>query len=365
MRIYADNKAFQYSGRIDFDDPKAPVLVYACSYVKAVFTGRNIKAILSNRHNCYTNYMGVIIDGEQRRITLDDDRDEHIYSLAEGLDDGEHELILFKRMDGGAHYVVFGGLILDEGAVIKKPYSDVPERRIEVIGDSVSCGEVCEALDCLESPDPENNHGQFSNGWFSYSWQVARNLGADLHDTSQGGISLFDGTGWFNGPDDLRGVESTYKYLEYNPPLGLKEWDFKKWIPHVVVLAFGQNDANPVNFMEDNYDGAEADRWREGYKNFILNLQKLYPGVTVICTTTLLMHHPNWDKAIDQVVKELNMAAVYAGKQPLVHHFMYKRNGAATPGHPRIPEHDEMAAELTACIKSLGQDIWKDRYYAY
>ena len=42
-----------------------------------------------------------------------------------------------------------------------------------------------------------------------------------------------------------------------------------------------------------------------------------------------------------------------------VYHFMFKRNGAATPGHPRISEQYEMAEELTAFISSLGDDIWE------
>ena len=43
-----------------------------------------------------------------------------------------------------------------------------------------------------------------------------------------------------------------------------------------------------------------------------------------------------------------------------MHHYMYKRNGAGTPGHLRIPEAEEMAEELTAYIESLGDGIWNE-----
>ena len=38
--IEADDPMLQYSGRIDDGDPKAPVLIYAASWVKMIFTGR-------------------------------------------------------------------------------------------------------------------------------------------------------------------------------------------------------------------------------------------------------------------------------------------------------------------------------------
>ena len=58
-------------------------------------------------------------------------------------------------------------------------------------------------------------------------------------------------------------------------------------------------------------------------------------------------HKVMWDKAIDEVVSELKAEGLDA------HHFMFRRNGAATPGHPRYPEHTEMAQELSAFIKTI------------
>ena len=37
-----------------------------------------------------------------------------------------------------------------------------------------------------------------------------------------------------------------------------------------------------------------------------------------------------------------------------VTHFIFQRGGAATPGHLRIPEAEEMAEELSAYIERLG-----------
>ena len=42
-----------------------------------------------------------------------------------------------------------------------------------------------------------------------------------------------------------------------------------------------------------------------------------------------------------------------------VKHFLYSRNGCGADGHPRIPEDERMAAELTAYLASFGPDLWQ------
>ena len=73
---------------------------------------------------------------------------------------------------------------------------------MEVFGDSVSCGEVSEALEYVGKPDPEHD-GEYSNSWYSYAWMTARMLNAQIHDIAQGGIALLDGQGWFHEPDQI------------------------------------------------------------------------------------------------------------------------------------------------------------------
>ena len=74
---------------------------------------------------------------------------------------------------------------------------------------------------------------------------TARRLHAEIHDVAQGGIPLLDGTGWFAAPDYL-GMESVYDKITYNPQLGeSRQWDFSAYVPHVVIIALGQNDNHP------------------------------------------------------------------------------------------------------------------------
>lgn len=349
MYISPEDGRLQYSGRIDFEVPEAPVFIYAASSVRLRFRGTRILVELANRRVYWTNEMGYFLDGVQGKIRLSSGEARQCYPIGENLEDTEHELLLFKRMDA-CHIVTFYGFEVSEGAVVLPP-PNKPKRRIEVFGDSVSCGEVSEAVDFVGKEDPEHD-GEYSNSWYSYAWMTARALHTELHDTSQGGIALLDGTGWFGEPDSI-GMKSCYDKLLYNPQLGtVKQWDFTRYVPHVVIVALGQNDSHPDDYMAKDYDGSRAICWRTHYRAFVERMMEIYPKSQIILTTTLLCHDASWDRAIGEVCGEIGSARV--------HHFLYQRNGAGTPGHPRIPEAEEMAEELTGYIQSLGEEIWED-----
>ncbi len=347
MQIAPNHEYLQYCGRIDFDDPMAPVMVFPCSFVRMKFTGNTLKVALKNKQAYWDNYMGYILDGEQGRFLLPLEEMCHMEIPVE-KEKEEHEILLFKRMDS-CHTVTFFGFSIGEGEhILELP--PLPDRKIEVYGDSVSAGEVSEAVEFAGKEDPEHN-GEYSNSWYSYAWLAARKLGAQIHDIAQGGIALMNNTGWFCEPDYI-GMECVYDKISYHPDLGeIKKWDFKRYTPHVVILAIGQNDSHPVDFMKENPRGDMAEKWRRHYQDFVLKLRSVYPMAAIILTTTVLNHAKEWDDAIEEVCFSLG--------DKKVHHFLYRDNGCKTPGHIRIPEAEQMAEELSAYIDSLGDEIWR------
>lgn len=341
MLIKPDCPKLQYCGRIE-EYEAAPVMVFPCSFVKIKFTGQKLAVILENHQAYWDNYMGYILDGEQGRILLAQSGKQKYEIELEGPVQ-EHEFMLFKRMDACHHVTFYGFELEDESQVLDLP--EPPQRKIEVYGDSVSAGEVSEAVSYVGKEDPEHN-GEYSNSWYSYAWLTARRLNAQIHDIAQGGVALLDRTGWFCDPDYV-GMETVWDKVRYNPQLSeASEWDFSRYTPQLVIVAIGQNDSHPVDFMAQDYDGEQSGKWREHYRVFLKNLRGRYPDAQIICCTTLLCHDKAWDDAIDQVCRELG--------DERVSHFLFRRNGCGTPGHLRIPEAEEMAEELSAYIESLG-----------
>ena len=124
------------------------------------------------------------------------------------------------------------------------------------------------------------------------------------------------------------------------------EWDFSKYTPDIVIVAIGQNDSHPDDYMKTDYEGEKAKNWRTHYRQFLAKLRETYPDAWIVCCTTLLQHDIGWDMSISQAVQDLG--------DKKVSHCVFQRNGKATPGHLRIPEAEEMAKELCQHIRALG-----------
>lgn len=366
--ITPDNPMLQYSGRLGYTENNEPELIYPCSYVKWHFRGTSTAVIVSVKRFYWDAFAGVIIDARQATLRLTEGEFQRI-ELGRDMVDADHMVTLFKRQDA-CNIITIHGIVVNKGAELDI-CPEKPERRIEVYGDSVSAGEVSEAVHCIAQPDPEGHEGCYSNSWYSYPWITARKLKAEIHDIAQGGIALMPGTGWFSGPDYV-GLEQTYDKVKYYPDLAnASEWDFSRYIPHVVIVAVGQNDANPVDFMKEDIEGERAEVWRKHYRQFILKLREKYPKALIICATTVLCHDSAWDESIERVVKALNggIEANVGGEVPVsgndsegdrrIRHFLYMNNGKGTPGHIRIPEAEMMAMELSNYINSFGDSVWE------
>lgn len=345
--VPADDPCLRYMGRIDFSDPRAPIFLYASSCVFLRFAGTGLSVILKNKRLFYRNFVGFSIDGRAPgRAEITRDGEAVRLELASGLENREHEAVLFKRMDS-CHQFEFYGFLLNSGSRVL-PALPLPERKLEFYGDSVTCGEVCEAVEYVGKQDPAHN-GEYSNAWYSYAMIAARKLNAQVHNVSQGGIALLDGAGYFCEPKAL-GMESCYDKLNYNPQLGpLTEWDFSRYTPQAVVVAVGQNDAHPEDYIRT--DAARRRSWKEHYKALVRNLRGRYPEALLLLTTTILFHDSAWDDCIGEAAQEL--------ADPRAVHFLYGRNGSGTPGHIRIPEAEEMAGELSGYLESLGDSVWR------
>lgn len=363
-------------GRTTSDSPAYQTWSFPYTQVHFHCTGTTVGARLVHHWGYGDIHLGAIIDGMQVKAPVPIDAAHDAISLtngypsrtdpngtalaerqpvdiilAEHLPNIEHDVIIFKRQDEGNARFDMHGVLIDDEATITAPAEPMPDRRIEFYGDSVTCGERCEAICYTGQADPDVDLSGYSNAWHSYAAVTARNLNAQAHLVSQGGASLIDGIGWFHAPDYL-GLESIWDRAAYNPELGATpQWDFSRYTPHVVVVAIGQNDAHPYDFMAEDYSGGQARHWRQRYIDFVHALRRVYPNALIVLTTTILQHDPAWDRAIDEVCDTM--------ADPRVRHFMYLRNGTATPGHPRISEQREMAMELTSYLRSFGPELWR------
>jgi len=338
-----------YSGRIDYSNPLAPIFIFPASSVSMLFTGPKLKILVKNNHSYHDNYLGYILDGVQKKIHLSNDKILQEITLTSELQgDKVHEIILFKRQDGCHEFTFCGFIISSESEVAI--FFKKPRRCMEFYGDSAAAGELIEDIDYKERQEFKHN-GEYSNAWYSYAMVTARNLKTNINIIAQAGIALLDNTGRFNVQGSI-GMESIYDKLHFNPDIGnITKWDFEKYTPQVVVIDIGQNDAVPEDYMKEDRKGVRATNWKRHYREFVLNIRRKYPNAFVVLTTTIMNHHPSWDRAIGLICQEINDENIV--------HFLYSCNGRGTPLCTRIWSAEQMSFELSIFLKSFGTRIWE------
>lgn len=345
MKILHNDEKVLYMGRRDVTDSETR-LYYAGSQAIVKFRGTRLSVTFNSTAFWGRLQLGTVIDGQMGGVPLtyeNNGRDVTV-TVAENLTDGEHTAVIYKRHAGNQSLSI-KAFETDGEFLAPDP---LPKLKIEVYGDSVCAGEVIEAQGFEGKCDPENHESAYDNVWNSFVMQTARSLDAQIHNICQGGIALFDGTGYFHMPDYI-GLESVYDKTCYFPEAGeITGWDFGKYIPDIVIIAIGQNDKHNGKTDKDDIDIAVPEvrsQWKTGYIKMVRELARHYGDAKFVLTTTILMHDPEWDNAIEEIKNELCGMGIKA------YHNLFSRNGAATPGHPRLSEHNEMAAELTGFIR--------------
>lgn len=338
-----------YVGRIDHTNPDAPVFYWAGSMVSFGFTGLTLHLQIENHSLCPNASVGYILDGKESKLMLSSTSAQpESYAIhVEG--NGTHTFTLFKRMDG-VHYFSLHGISLAKKCDLVPLHRD-KKMLLEFIGDSITAGAVCEAVDNVGREDPPNYDYTYDNAWHSYAMQTARLLNADVHLVAQGGAAMLDGTGYFDNGN--LGMETIYDKLCYLPNAPkMTPWDFSKYRPDFVIVAIGQND-HCIGGVENQIPTeAEEECWLASYTGMIERLMTVYPSARFILTLTLTKHDDYWERLLDK-------AAVLLASDRILR-FRFTRSGKATSGHPRIPEQCEMACELAEYIRESVEEFIRD-----
>ncbi|MCW8128619.1 SGNH/GDSL hydrolase family protein [Microbulbifer halophilus] len=331
-RVDADAEALQYTGRIDFSDRKAPLLSWPGSSIEANFTGTSLALVLDDEQG--NNYYNVIVDGNRRHpFVLQAKKGEHRYEIGYGLSPGKHSLEIVKRTEGAEGATAFKGLLLSDDARLLPP-PERPERRMEIYGDSISCGMGNEGAD-----NGRDDLASEKNNYWAYGSVAARRLDAELHTICRSGIGIM--VSWF--PFTMP------QYYDQLSAVGDNDsrWDFSRWTPDVVVINLFQNDSWLID-REKRLDPIPSDKERiQAYVDFVRSIRAKYPEAQIICALGSMDATANdkWPDYIRAAVKQ--MRSEFDDEKLATLFFDYTGYGQ----HPRIAQHVANGEKLAAFIK--------------
>lgn len=314
-------------GRVEFIDG-ALMLPWSAAGLTVRFVGSSIAftfldyTSVSAEHECIA--LRLEVDGVPTKACISSG---HEAVFADGLEDGEHIARLLQASEA-----VFP-LRLNEIQIVGKnpeilPYSREYDLKLEVIGDSITCGYgVYGKRPCFAAFEQDATR--------AYAFMTGERLNADTRLVSWSGRGLVKAcTG-----ERLELFGDFFLWKARSKNYG--EYDFSTWQPDVVVVNGGTNDyAGGVREPDIN----------EGIRGFYQLIRSVYTKAKIVFFYGAM---GQWfDDAYKSVVAELNES------DPNVYYFPTARITEDTDevggnGHPSYIAHERMARELTAAIKSI------------
>lgn len=332
--IKPSDKHIQYVGRISFKNPESPAFTYPGTQIKACFEGTSLKMVAKPMSGYF---MAQIDTGEPFKVSFNAPLDS-IVTLATALPNGIHEVKLMYAIEGYQRKPEFRGFILEKGKQLVEP-SALPERKIEFVGNSITCGYG------IESINPNNGYqDETENHYYTYAARTARALNAQHTAIARSGIGIYRNyAGPKEGNENCMPNEYDYTQLYDHT----EAWDFSRYTPDVVCINLGTNDTSTQPY--------DYKRLENGYRNFLKKVRNYYPKAKIVYLTGTMMSGEALEdvkKALDKVVDEANKA----GDKEVYRFDMTPQTGDLGMGadwHPSLWQQEKMAGELTAYLRSL------------
>ena len=327
------NANSRYVGR--FDQGKdyvasPPRCAWSGSSVTVRFSGTGLNVILDESS-----------DSDAYEIVLDDApagvlfprSGSHRYAVyplpPTGALPGPHTITLVKRTEAFVGNTQFDGFEVSSGGrFLSAPPS--AKRRIEVIGDSISCGYGNEAPN-----EKEHFDAKTENAYLTYGAIAARRLNADFVCIAWSGRLMWP----TNTMDEVYG-----RTLPTDPS---SRWEFVRWTPDVVVINLGTNDFYAKTLPDDA-------GWIGGYRAFLARVRKNYPRALIYCATSPML----WGdkdtlerKDLNRIVDEEHQKG-HANVRFLDFKTQNPADGLGADWHPNVKTHEIMADTLTTALES-------------
>ena len=276
----------------------------------------------------------VVVDGKPTEV-LQLKKDQTVYPLARGLAAGEHTIEVWKRTEGYLGQVQLAGLKLNAGAKLLPLKAH--DRKILVVGDSITCGYGSEAKDIGEGNNTKNE-----NGHMGYGPIAARALNAEVM------MVCWSGRGMYRNRSETNDQDNTMpKMFDRALPLNDKAvWDHASYVPDVVVINLGTNDLyrgkkkQKPELTKENFLGA--------YREFIKRLEGLYPKAKIIAAIGPMAVKPISDWLPD-LAQEDRKVSVLIWKYPQKDRKSY----IGGHWHPSVKMNELMGKELAAKIREI------------
>ncbi|EGG17740.1 esterase [Cavenderia fasciculata] len=232
--VYPDDQNLYYTGRVDKQDSNVYVFDWSFVTINFIVTGTlSIKASFSTSNTVNPNLFNVVVNDQLLDIPITiNSTNIQVITLLDDLDpQSSYNVSISKRTEAAMGIVSFYGLEVDSTAQFTplQPSS----RKIEFIGDSITCGYGILGLGpCSFTPETEDSY-------VTYEGLISRALGAELYVESWSGKGMVRNVGDKNTTSQYP-FPYYYNFTVANNASTI--WTYEGFQPDAVVINLGTND---------------------------------------------------------------------------------------------------------------------------
>ncbi len=347
-KFFADAEHVRPIGRSIFRDG-IRYLSWSCSAVEFVFTGRTVSAEIWTDwvrdepwKTMFQPQTAVFIDGKlSRRFAVS--AGTKSYPIYESDSVKTVSIRIVKLSEAAFSKIGIASLSADGELRPTEPRA----RRMEFIGDSITCGFGIEGKSAEEHFSTKTE-----NPCKTYAALTAERFGAefDLISWSSIGVYSSDCPEGAETPADGWVMPMLYDYTDIGIEniLGTEPepWDFKRFVPDVIVINLGTNDSS---FTRDFPDRTE--NFKKSYADFVRHIREKNPNAYIICALGMMggILGGKLFPAVEEAVRELNDGRVFS----LELDEQKASDGIGCENHPNEVTHRKAAEELAAKISEI------------
>ena len=311
----------KFHGRHYFDENlKSTWFDYSLSGFEVTFTGTTLVAdFYATNANSDENrpYLGVSIDGdydpnnilpiklstnskgENGKIISDNISLHESIKLVENLTDSIHTLRIYKRSECTSSHVALKAISTD--GIINPVVPKELDYKIEVFGDSVTCGYAVDSSDYYQKfcTQIENSTKSFAN-------LAANKLKADASFISCGGYPVYKSK--YSSTCKPSSIPEMFSLSSVEWVTSTQHvWDNSLYVPDVVVIALGANDCSIYNELTNEEDkNIFKENFKNTYLNFLTTIQKTYPTTHIVVSEEIIPINIDIENASKEIVEDFN-----------------------------------------------------------